>query len=136
MIKSIKILELFLLGLLFPFLIVFYSLSKYVLIYLWCIFLYAIILYFSLYYKKKMKNVFGFWNKKYFKYYLIIIFRWLICSLFLYFLTLYLFPEKLFLLLEDNRGLLYKIFLFYPLFSALPQEFIFWCFIKSIRSYI
>ena len=51
--------------------------------------------------------------------------RWVLLSLLLFLFTYFMFPEKLFLVQRTNPGFIWKIMLFYPLFSALPQEFIF-----------
>ena len=120
----IKILEICFLGLLFPIIILYFNLSKYILPCLWTIFFYTIILYLFLYKTKfKFTNFFRILVHK--KYILLIIIRWIILSFVLYFFTLYFFPQRLFFIQKNDVSLLYKIFIFYPLFSAFPQEFIF-----------
>ena len=58
--KIIKIIEIFTLGFVFPILIVYFSLSNYILIFLWIIFLYSLIIFLLLYkednaFKKSLK---------------------------------------------------------------------------------
>ncbi len=120
----LKIIEILILGFIFPIFIVFFSLSNYILIFLWIIFLYSLVIYLVFY---KENNIFknSFKLIKYKKYFLIIIIRWLLALILLYYFTKFFFPEKLFSLQRDNNSLLYKIIIFYPIFSALPQEFIF-----------
>ena len=54
-----------------------------------------------------------------------IILRWLFASFVLYLLTMYFFNDKLFIIQNNRPEILWKIMLLYPIFSALPQEFIF-----------
>ena len=57
--KIIKIIEIFTLGFVFPILVVYFSLSNYILIFLWIIFLYTFIIFIK-YYKEAnlFKNAF------------------------------------------------------------------------------
>ena len=130
----IKIIEITILGFLFPVSVVYFSLSNYILFFLWIIFFYALIIYFTLYYEKNhLKEFFKLY--KYKKYILLIIFRWFFFCIVLYYFTKIFFPNRLFLLQKENLELLYKIFIFYPIFSAFPQEFIFCSFFfKRYRS--
>ena len=124
--KYLKIIELIFLGIVFPSAILFFNLSKYVLIYLWVIFIYATFIYILVYYKKKdLTHFFDVKIRLYYKYYIILLIRWIFFSILLFFFTLFIFPEKLFIIQKNNEQLIYKIFLFYPLLSAFPQEFIF-----------
>ena len=126
MIKIIKILELFTLGFIFPFSIVIFNFSQYILIVLWAVFIYALILYFVLYKRKvEFLNFFKFSLKEHKKYIFFIFIRWIIISVVLFFFTKYFFPEKLFFIQKNNQELLFKILFFYPIISAYPQEFIF-----------
>ena len=122
--KLIKLIEIFVLGFLFPISVVYFKLSSYILVLLWIILIYASIIYFTLYYKKhswKSVTILG----ENTKYLLIILVRWIFFSLVLYGFTYYFFPDKLFIIQKNDLTLLYKIFIFYPIFSAFPQEFIF-----------
>ena len=120
----IKIIEIFTLGFVFPILVVYFSLSNYILIFLWIIFLYTFIIFIKLYKEANLfKNAFNL--LKFRKYFFFIILRWFFALIVLYYFTKFLFPEKLFLLQKNNNLLLYKIFILYPIFSAFPQEFIF-----------
>ena len=122
--KIIKIIEILTLGFLFPVLVVYFSLSEYILIFLWIIFLYTLIIFIFLYKEdNSFKNSLKLFKHR--KYFIFIIFRWFFALLILYNFTKILFPEKLFLLQNNNNDLLYKIFILYPIFSAFPQEFIF-----------
>ena len=120
----IKYLEILLLGFIFPLVIIFFELSKYIISFLWLIFFYTIILYLLLY-KKKKDHIHFFKINKYKKYLLIIIFRWLLASIFLFLFTFFFFQERLFIIQKNDINLLYKIFFLYPILSAFPQEFIF-----------
>ena len=130
----IKLIEIVVLGVLFPVSVVYFSLSNYILLFLWIIFFYASIVYFTLYYEKSSsKELFKLIKHK--KYIFLIIFRWFILCIVLYHFTKFFFPNRLFLLQKENIELLYKIFIFYPIFSAFPQEFIFCSFFfKRYRS--
>ena len=122
--KIIKIIEIFTLGFVFPILVVYFSLSNYILIFLWMIFLYTFIIFIKLYKEANLfKNAFNLIHLR--KYFFIIIIRWFFALIILYYFTKFLFPEKLFLLQKNDDLLLYKIFILYPIFSAFPQEFIF-----------
>ena len=120
----IKITELIVLGLIFPILVVYYGLSNYILFFLWIIFIYCLIIFLCFYKSKESLNKF-FTIYKHRTYIYLILFRWIFFSFFLYIFTVVFFPEHLFSIQKKNISLLYKIFLFYPLFSAFPQEFIF-----------
>ena len=126
MLNFIKSLELIVLGITFPICIVYLQLSKYIILFLWSIFLYTLLITIFLYakeisFKKSLHLNFN-KNKKYISF---ILGRWLVLSLLLYFFTKLYFPEKLFFIQENNPTLLYKIFLLYPFLSAYPQEYIF-----------
>jgi membrane protease YdiL (CAAX protease family) len=54
-----------------------------------------------------------------------IILRWLVCSLLMLAFTYYYDPERLFYIVKERPQLLLFLLFFYPIFSALPQEFIF-----------
>ena len=95
--KIIKIIEIFTLGFVFPILVVYFSLSNYILIFLWMIFLYTFIIFIKLYKEANLfKNAFNIIKLR--KYFFIIIIRWFFALIVLYYFTKFLFPEKLFLL--------------------------------------
>lgn len=54
-----------------------------------------------------------------------IIIRWIFASLILLIITFYFFDEKFFIIQNNKPEILWKIMILYPIFSALPQEFIF-----------
>ena len=54
-----------------------------------------------------------------------IIIRWIFASLILLIITFYFFNEKFFIIQNNKPEILWKIMFLYPIFSALPQEFIF-----------
>ena len=54
-----------------------------------------------------------------------IIIRWIFASLILLIITFYFFNEKFFIIQNNKPEILLKIMILYPIFSALPQEFIF-----------
>ena len=120
--KTYKILELITLSVIIPFLILFFKLAPYILLFLWSIFAYCIFIFYFCNEKNSTNQnsiVFNS-NVGYF-----IAIRWVICSLILILLTVLIFPEKLFIVQKSNPGLIWKIIVLYPIFSALPQEFIF-----------
>ena len=124
--KTIKIIELLLLGFILPSSIVAFNLSKYILLMLWGVFIYTIFVYFFVYKKKLLiRNFFNVNWKKNKKYLIYLFTRWVLLSVILFFFTYFFFPEKLFIIQKNNEGLISKILLFYPLLSAFPQEFIF-----------
>ena len=54
-----------------------------------------------------------------------VIIRWIFASLILLIITFYFFNEKFFIIQNNKPEILWKIMILYPIFSALPQEFIF-----------
>ena len=126
MINFLKILELLTLGFFFPLTVVYFKLSQFILLFLWIISLYAILA-LLIFYREDIsfKKVFYINISKNKKYIYTILLRWIACSFLLYIFTSFLFPEKLFGIQKQDINLLYKIFIFYPFFSAFPQEFIF-----------
>ncbi|MBF95799.1 MAG: hypothetical protein CMJ13_01060 [Pelagibacterales bacterium] len=121
-----KIIELFILGVLFPLTIVVFKFSQFILLFLWFVNIYAIIL-LVIFYRNKfnLKSLLHINYNKNRLYFYIIFIRWLLLSFLLLLFTYYIFPNKLFLIQKNNVDLLYKIFILYPFLSALPQEFIF-----------
>ena len=107
----IKIIEIFTLGFVFPLLIVYFSLSSYILIFLWIIFLYTLVIFIKFY---KEDNIFknSFKLLKLGKYFFLIILRWLFALVVLYYFTKFFFPEKLFSLQKMITHCFIK-FLFY-----------------------
>ena len=124
--KYLKILELFILGFVFPITIVIFRFSEFILLFLWLVSIYAIVLIFLKYRNTlTLKSLFHInfkTNKGYIKF---ILCRWFFITIILYIFTYYMFPSKLFLIQKNDISLLYKIFIFYPFISAVPQEFIF-----------
>ena len=117
-----KAIELIILSIIIPFTILFFKFSSNVLIFLWLILIYCICI-FCLCEKRhqKYKNKLLITQNT-----LIYVFiRWIVFSFGLFIFTFYVFPEKLFIVQKSNPGFIWKIMIFYPFFSALPQEFIF-----------
>ena len=117
-----KAIELIILSIIIPFTILFFKFSSNVLIFLWLILIYCICI-FCLCEEKhqKYKNKLLITQNT-----LIYVFiRWIVFSFGLFIFTFYVFPEKLFIVQKSNPGFIWKIMIFYPFFSALPQEFIF-----------
>ncbi len=125
-----KYVEIIVLGFIFPIIIVGLKLSNFILLFLWTICFYCLVIY-SLKHKFNFNNSIYFTIKQHKKYIFFIILRWILASIFLFFFTKHLFPEKLFLIQKNSDNLIYKIFIFYPILSALPQEFIFCTFFFS-----
>ncbi|PPR26068.1 MAG: hypothetical protein CFH34_01146 [Alphaproteobacteria bacterium MarineAlpha9_Bin4] len=121
-----KIIELFILGVLFPLTIVVFKFSQFILLFLWFVNIYAIIL-LVIFYRNKfnLKSLLHINYNKNRLYFYIIFIRWLLLSFLLLLFTYYIFPNKLFLIQKNKVDLLNKIFILYPFLSALPQEFIF-----------
>ena len=120
--QAYRISELIILSIFIPFSIAYWGLSPYLLIFLWVAFAYSIFIH---YYceKNKIRNItFTIIQKKTI---LFIIFRWAIASGLLYALTAIFFPDKLFGIQKSNPDIMWKLLILYPIFSALPQEFIF-----------
>ena len=84
--KIIKIIEIFTLGFVFPILVVYFSLSNYILIFLWIIFLYTFIIFIKLYKEANLfKNAFNLIKlRKYFFYYYSTMVFCFNCTLLLY----------------------------------------------------
>ena len=117
-----KTIELIILSIIIPFTILYFKFSSNVLIFLWLILIYCICI-FCLCEKRhqKYKNKLLITQNT-----LIYVFiRWIVFSFGLFIFTFYVFPEKLFIVQKSNPGFIWKIMIFYPFFSALPQEFIF-----------
>ena len=117
-----RIFELILLSVVLPSVILFFKLAPHLLLFLWATLLYCLLVFYLCQLEEERGkyrisvtiNIIGF-----------VVVRWLLFSLLLFLFTYFLFPEKLFLIQKTNPGFIWKIILFYPLFSALPQEFIF-----------
>jgi len=118
-----KIIELLILSSTVPFLVLVMKLYNLVIPVLWIVTLYCLLIYFFKNHQVKFefKNIFNFNFKILFK----ILARWVLVSIILYLLTYYFFIDKLFIIQKNKPEILWKIMLLYPLFSALPQEFIF-----------
>ena len=117
-----RIFELILLSIILPSVILFFKLAPNLLLFLWAVLLYCLLVFYVCYpeeergkYRVTLSiNIIGF-----------VVARWVLLSLLLFLFTYFMFPEKLFLVQRTNPGFIWKIMVFYPLFSALPQEFIF-----------
>ena len=118
-----KLVELHIIGIIIPSIVIIYKLAGYTLIILWVITLYCLVVYLKNN-SYKIKDIFLFKEITY-KNLKLILFRWIIISLCLTAFTYYLFPEKFLFLQKNNPNFIWLLFIFYPFFSALPQEFIF-----------
>jgi len=127
--KSYKVVELFLLGVILPGSVIIFKLANYIILILWIIFIYSLII-FLIFYKNKYKEVLKL-NSVTKKNLLVIITRWIFISIVLYIITYYFFNDKLFIVQKNNPDLIWKILVMYPIFSALPQEFLFCTFFFS-----
>ena len=115
--------ELIILSIVIPCGILFFNLSAFVLAFLWVISFYCLLIFY--FFERKVENSNGPGigiNKTII---LIVLFRWLVIAFGLLIFTFYVFPDKLFIVQTTNPGFIWKILVFYPLFSAFPQEFIF-----------
>ena len=111
--------ELFVLSVLIPSVIFFFKLAPYILFFLWAILLYTILVYRYVGDRRELVVKFELRTVG------VVICRWVIATIILLILTYQVFPDKLFMIQENNPGLIWRILIFYPIFSALPQEFIF-----------
>tara|TARA_Y100000590_G_scaffold470759_1_gene669576 strand:- start:15460 stop:16119 length:660 start_codon:yes stop_codon:yes gene_type:complete len=116
--------ELIIIGIIIPSLILINRLADDIILILWFITLYAGIIYFKNNKYHKIKNTlnFGAFSKDNLK---VIIYRWFVLSILIFLITYFFYFDKLFMIQKTNPYLLIIIFIFYPIFSALPQEFIF-----------
>ena len=122
----IKVFEILLIGFLFPLSIIYFGLSKYILFFIWIVFFYTIFVY--LFFYKSKKILFYVYEVKYnfnLNYFCIIVIRWIVVSILLYFFAAKIFPEKLFIIQRENPTVMYAVLFLYPILSAFPQEFIF-----------
>ena len=111
--------ELLMLSILIPSVIFFFKLAPYILFILWAILVYTILVY--RYVGNRQEIVVKFDLRTV----VVVVCRWVVATIILLILTYQVFPDKLFMIQENNPGLIWKILIFYPIFSALPQEFIF-----------
>ena len=111
--------ELLILSILIPSVIFFFKLAPYILFILWAILVYTILVY--RYVGSRQEIVVKFDLRTV----VVVVCRWIVATIILLILTYQVFPDKLFMIQENNPGLIWKILIFYPIFSALPQEFIF-----------
>ena len=111
--------ELLILSILIPSVIFFFKLAPYILFILWAILVYTILVY--RYVGSRQEIVVKFDLRTV----VVVVCRWVVATIILLILVYQVFPDKLFIIQENNPGLIWKILIFYPVFSALPQEFIF-----------
>ena len=111
--------ELLILSILIPSVIFLFKLAPYILFILWAILVYTILVY--RYVGSRQEIVVKFDLRTV----VVVVCRWVVATIILLILTYQVFPDKLFMIQENNPGLIWKILIFYPIFSALPQEFIF-----------
>ena len=118
-----KIIELILLSSIIPYIVLVLKLFNLIIPVLLLVCVYCIIIYcienknFSSEFKKIFNiNIFIFIR---------IIIRWIFASFILFIITFYFFNEKFFIIQNNKPEILWKIMILYPIFSALPQEFIF-----------
>ena len=125
----IKVFEIVLIGFLFPLTIIYFELTKYIMFFIWAVFFYTVFIYVFFYKNKNsLSCIIHIKTKFNLNYFFLIIIRWIIVSILLYFFTLEVFPEKLFIIQKENPTVMYTVLLLYPIFSAFPQEFIFCAF--------
>ena len=111
--------ELLILSILIPSVIFFFKLAPYILFILWAILVYTILVY--RYVGSRQEIVVKFDLRTV----VVVVCRWVVATIILLILVYQVFPDKLFMIQENNPGLIWKVLIFYPIFSALPQEFIF-----------
>ena len=118
-----KIIELILLSSIIPYIVLVLKLFNLIIPVLLLVCSYCIIIY-CIENKNillEFKKIFNFNINIFFK----IILRWMFASLLLLIITFYFFNDKFFIIQNNKPEILWKIMILYPIFSALPQEFIF-----------
>ncbi len=122
--KRYILMELIIIAMIIPSIILIYRLANYVIPILWIISIYALII-FNKYHKKEkfleILNFNAFTKNNVEK----IMVRWFFLTIVIYLITFYFYDDKLFSIQKQNPYFLLVILLVYPIFSALPQEFIF-----------
>ena len=118
-----KIIELILLSSIIPYIVLVLKLFNLIIAVLLLVCIYCIIIYCI-----ENKNFFSEFKKIFninINILIRIIIRWIFASLILLIITFYFFNEKFFIIQNNKPEILWKIMILYPIFSALPQEFIF-----------
>ena len=115
--------ELIILSIVIPCGILIFNLSVFVLAFLWGISFYCLLIFY--FFERRVEKSNGTETGINKKIIFIVLFRWLLIAFGLLIFTFYIFPEKLFIVQTTNPGFIWKILVFYPFFSAFPQEFIF-----------
>lgn len=119
-----KIIEFILLCVVFPSIIIFNGLGSIMFTFLWSAAAYCLAVYLIRY---KKDALLAEWNFKAFtaKNLKEILLRWVLASLAMIAFVYFYEPQSLFGLIQERPQLILFLVFFYPLFSALPQEFIF-----------
>ena len=118
-----KIIELILLSSIIPYIVLVLKLFNLIIPVLLLVCVYCIIIYSieNKNFSSEFKNIFNININILIR----IIIRWIFASLILLIITFYFFNEKFFIIQNNKPEILWKIMILYPIFSALPQEFIF-----------
>ncbi len=118
-----KIIELILLSSIIPYIVLVLKLFNLIIPVLLLVCVYCIIIYCieNKNFSSEFKNIFNININILIR----IIIRWIFASLILLIITFYFFNEKFFIIQNNKPEILWKIMILYPIFSALPQEFIF-----------
>ena len=118
-----KIIELILLSSIIPYIVLVLKLFNLIIPVLLLVCVYCIIIYCieNKNFSSEFKNIFNININILIR----IIIRWIFASLILLIITFYFFDEKFFIIQNNKPEILWKIMILYPIFSALPQEFIF-----------
>ncbi len=116
-------LEFILLCIALPTIIIIFRLAPYMLFFLWAAWAVCWSVY-RHYHYRELKTLWR-WKSVTWKHMKPILIRWAICTGLMAAFTFYYDPEKLFYLLREKPEILPFLIVLYPVFSALPQEFIF-----------
>lgn len=122
--KKYILMEFIIIAMIIPTIILSYRLANYVIPILWIISIYALIVFNQYHKKEKILEILNFGAFTKYNVEKILV-RWFFLTIVIYLITFYFYEDKLFSIQKQNPYFLLVILLVYPIFSALPQEFIF-----------
>ncbi len=121
--KIFLALEFIILCIALPTVIIVFRLAPYMFLFLWSAWAFCWLIY-RHYHKKKLKRLWR-WKAVTVKNLVPILLRWIVCVFLMFLFTWWYDPGKLFYMIYEKPEIIPFLVVFYPVFSALPQEFIF-----------
>lgn len=121
--KYLLAVEFLLLCVALPTVIIVFRLAPYMFFFLWSAFAFCWSVY-RVSYRPHLNNLWG-WEKVTWANMKPILIRWIICCCGMLIFTYFYDPEKLFYMIREKPKFVPFLMVLYPIFSALPQEFIF-----------